>query len=277
MWSIVIWMTVFNFVSSESTNMKSCDVLYYRVENGYNQKRVVVFYDERFEDLAGEIGCVLSSLNLSPGSSNVSLPRGITLQEICKRPDMEEICVNNAIMLHMKLLFNEKWIAHIITPRSDLIVPLQTSKNLEPMSESFTVTMEAVAMAWGPVHFLQDKSKYKSLSDIIKALKKKYVLIPTVVVLMVFCIALVASFGYLANRKKRAAVQKAMQNRKAQLLADWGNETLEGDIEWKIDDPEGNDAADSLKPADQTSLITHRSGRQAKSEISILSFRTVRA
>uniref|UniRef100_A0A0K0DQP4 Recep_L_domain domain-containing protein n=1 Tax=Angiostrongylus cantonensis TaxID=6313 RepID=A0A0K0DQP4_ANGCA len=238
---------------------------------------MVVFYDERFEHLAGKIGCVLSSLNLSPGSSNVSLQRGITLQEICKRSDMEEICVNNSVVLHMKLLFNEKWIAHIITPRSDLIVPVETGKNLEPMLESFTVAMEAMAMAWGPVHILQDKSKYKSVSDIIKALKKKYVLIPTVVVLMVFCIALAASFGYLASHKKRVAVQKALQNRRAQLLADWGNETLEGDVQWKIDEPEGNDAAESLKPADQTSQISHRSGQQAKSEISILSFRTMRA
>ncbi|KAJ1352898.1 hypothetical protein KIN20_009398 [Parelaphostrongylus tenuis] len=97
-----------------------------------------------------------------------------------------------------------------------------------PKSESLAIALEAMAMSWGPVHFLHDKSKYKSLSDIIILLKKKYILLPTVVVLMVVVIGLVASFTYVINRKKKAAEEKALQDRKAQLLADWGGRGFYG-------------------------------------------------
>ncbi|VDK75649.1 unnamed protein product [Cylicostephanus goldi] len=100
--------------------------------------------------------------------------------------------------------------------------------------------MEALAMAWGPVFFLADRSRYKSLKLIGKALKSKLVMVPTLVVTMVFLLGVVGVMSFFANRRKIAADQRSLQRKKALLLAEWGDEFYEGETAWNIQEEHGD-------------------------------------
>ncbi|VDM74977.1 unnamed protein product [Strongylus vulgaris] len=108
--------------------------------------------------------------------------------------------------------------------------------NNRPQIDSLLMVLEAVAMAWGPVLFSSDKSRYKSLKLVEKALKSKLVVVPTLVVSMVFLLGVVGLMGFFANRKKLAADQRSLRNRKALLLAQWGDDQYEGSPEWHVED-----------------------------------------
>ncbi|CAJ0592828.1 unnamed protein product [Cylicocyclus nassatus] len=241
-----------------------CSDIMYSPLGGYEAKEFYVYYDEEYKPLAKMIVCYLSTLKggyekIEKWGINMSvLPAGVEVHDICSRneivekasklhltvtvtkaAELEDSCNIDALMFHMKK-FKNRWLGHIITPRADILVPL--NENLTDEVE-IVMLMEAVAMAWGPVFFLSDRSRYKSLKLIEKALKSKLVMVPTLVVTMVFLLGVVGVMSFFANRRKIAADQRSLQHKKALLLAEWGDEFYEGETAWNIQEehPDGED------------------------------------
>ncbi|EYC16826.1 hypothetical protein Y032_0032g2514 [Ancylostoma ceylanicum] len=235
-----------------------CDQLLYTPEAGYEEKHAIIYHDNQFKDLAEDIGCYLESLEIGY-SKLIPIEPANPLLEFCRSSEImnktsklhltvtiteafqiEEMCQNDVVLLHMKAI-RKKWLAHIITPRSDVIIPLgleEGGEGTRPTIEldSLLMVMETVAMLWGPVYFTPDKSKYKSMQIIVKALKSKLIIIPTLVVGMVFLVGVVGLISFYAKRKKETAEQKMLQKRKSLLLANWGDERFQGTPVWNIEE-----------------------------------------
>ncbi|RCN49335.1 hypothetical protein ANCCAN_04586 [Ancylostoma caninum] len=278
------WMVTLISGTLAQTTEAPCDQILYMPDAGYQEKRVTIYYNDQFKDLAEDIECYLESLEIASSALIAVQPTTPTLRQLCGSSDImnktsklhltvtitealhvEEMCQDNVLLLHMKAI-GERWLAHIITPRSDVIIPLETEGGgagggTTPTWDSLRMAMEAVALLWGPVYFTPDKSRYKYLKFIIEALKvssashatlflrksclhhiqKKIVIIPTLVVGMVFLVGVVGLISFYAKRKKQKAEQKTLRKRKALLLAEWGNESYQGAPIWNIESEQPTD------------------------------------
>ncbi|KAK6739200.1 hypothetical protein RB195_020953 [Necator americanus] len=251
----MFWLGVTLLLSSFLTitySQTSCYPIQYSPYSGYKDKHAMIFYVEQFQDLADQIACQLESLEIDYSREVLLKPNDIKLYEVCNNSDflnhtstlhitvtitmalkIEEMCRNDVVLLHMKQI-DKKWLGHVITPRTDMIIPL-VSEDGEPMFDSLMILMETVAMAWGPLYFTPDKSKYKSLKLIEKAVKSKLVLVPSLAVCMVFLVGVVGVISFFAKRKKQKAEEKSLQKRKSFLLAEWGDENFQGTPMWNIE------------------------------------------
>ncbi|KAK5977301.1 hypothetical protein GCK32_017099 [Trichostrongylus colubriformis] len=136
------------------------------------------------------------------------------------------MCTHDAAVLHMKKTarFGNRWVAHILTLRTDMIIPL-TYEHKAIDDKHLALIMEAVAFAWRPTLYVHGGQPYKAFrfdTFIKKVVKERIYLMPTIAVLMVFCVAVVCAGTYCARRSKENAERRAIQNQRAELLSDWG-------------------------------------------------------
>ncbi|KAL6736787.1 hypothetical protein Aduo_007099 [Ancylostoma duodenale] len=244
------WMvTLISTTLAQTTEGPTC-LIQYMPDAGYQEKRVTIYYNDQFKGLAEEIECYLGSLEIASFKSIPVQSATPTLRQFCRSSDIrnktsklhltvtitealqvEEMCQDNVVLLHMKAI-GERWLAHIITPRSDVIIPLIADEveggGTIPTQKSLEMALEATALLWGPIYFTPDKSRYKSMRVIVALLKNKLVIVPTLVVGMVFLVGVVGMISFYAKRKKQRAEQKSLQKRKSLLLAEWGNENYQG-------------------------------------------------
>ncbi|WKX96411.1 hypothetical protein Q1695_012672 [Nippostrongylus brasiliensis] len=201
----------------------------------YGKKHIRVYHEPGQLSMANQIFCVLSALR--PARIQlIKLAPNTTLEGLCNDKDfqsylsvlnftvtvtrstqLEEYCIRKASVLHVKLI-DDKWIGHILSPRTDLIVPLTK----DPIDTSVLLLLETLMMAWGFDRSSADKNKYKSLKAVVDTVAQKKTIVPAVIVAMVVCIAFVGLLTFIAYRKKYRADQRAIRKRRSELLADWG-------------------------------------------------------
>uniref|UniRef100_A0A7I5E8E9 LysM domain-containing protein n=1 Tax=Haemonchus contortus TaxID=6289 RepID=A0A7I5E8E9_HAECO len=216
-----------------------CHKIQFSAWDAYKNKKIRVLYDEQYIYLAEQIGCSLSTLNKANKDYLTPLQPGHKLKELCESSDflshasplhltititeaaeLEEICIPEIAALHLKKL-GSKWVGHILTPRSDMIIPLSyTNKEID--ENHLTLILEAVTMAWAPILFTPKGERFKSFKFFVKSIQKKLHLLPVSAIAMIFCVAIVGAFTYVARRRKAGDEQRSLQNRRAEQLSDWG-------------------------------------------------------
>ncbi|WKX96413.1 hypothetical protein Q1695_012672 [Nippostrongylus brasiliensis] len=199
-----------------SNSTKGCAKVRYSSDMDYGKKHIRVYHEPGQLSMANQIFCVLSALR--PARIQlIKLAPNTTLEGLCNDKDLEEYCIRKASVLHVKLI-DDKWIGHILSPRTDLIVPLTK----DPIDTSVLLLLETLMMAWGFDRSSADKNKYKSLKAVVDTVAQKKTIVPAVIVAMVVCIAFVGLLTFIAYRKKYRADQRAIRKRRSELLADWG-------------------------------------------------------
>ncbi|VDO80547.1 unnamed protein product [Haemonchus placei] len=155
-----------------------CHKIGFSAWHAYEHKKIRILYDEQYIHLAKQIGCSLSTLNISNKDYLTPLHPGHRLKELCVSSDF----LSHASPLHLTITITEA------VELEEICIPEIAALHLKKLGDK-----------WKKMHLL-----------------------PVSAIAMIFCVAIVGAFTYVARRRKAGDEQRSLQNRRAEQLSDWG-------------------------------------------------------